>query len=665
MMNRCSAATKWILVWTVLHLASPARAAGVKGLDFERFKPAMDSQGLVLTEGGRGEKILDFNVGFYLHYDYLPLVLTRQNANAATVILSERLGGNFVLSIGILDWLSVGLDIPGVFIQSKGTKLGAAGADWTLSSSSIGDIRLIPKWTILDEEKYPLSFALILPISLPTGNEGQLTGARDHAITLSPTLAVSRVMAGDRLQVALNLGAWIRPGDKLGNFLEDNGNRFTLVNGNEMFAKVGLGLKLMDQMAVIGELSGATRMDDPFYQEQVTPLEGLLAVRIFGPKDVVWTVGGASKIFKGWGTPDARLIFGMFLMPRFRDADGDLIPDEEDGCPREAGPLANQGCPWGDKDADGVRDNEDSCPNQAGSPNNNGCPWGDFDGDGVPDNEDRCVQTPGPRQSGGCPSEDSDGDGLKDNEDKCPKLAGPVENEGCPWTDHDNDGVKDLDDRCPSEPGPVENQGCPWGDSDKDGITDNLDRCPKEMEDLDGFDDTDGCLDLDNDKDGIEDNLDNCPNDPETRNGLDDEDGCPDNAALVAPTPQPVSRLVIIREEKIEIQEKVHFTPGKSQVLKDSLRILDEVAIALNAHPEVQKIQIEGHTDSTGSDAANQKLSQKRADSVKEYLVQKGVEEDRIDSIGIGESKPIAPNNTWRGREANRRVEFTILKRSK
>ncbi len=667
MMKPSSVAFASLLVWMSVYWTVPAKA-GVKGLDFERFKPAMDSQGLILTEGGRGEKILDFNVGFYLHYDYLPLVLTRHNANSSTVVVSERLGGNFVGSIGILEWLSIGLDVPGVFIQSKGSKLGTEGAGWYLANTARADMRLIPKFTLLDEANYPVSFSLIVPISLPTGDVNHMTGARDSTVTVSPTLAISRLLAGDRLQLAFNLGAWIRPGDKLDDFLAENGSVFTLENGNEMFLKLGMGLKLMERLMVIGELAGATKMDNPFYQEQLTPFEAVLAMRLFGPKDVVWTLGGATKIYKGWGTPDARVIFGMFLVPRFRDADDDLIADEDDGCPTQSGPMSNNGCPWGDKDADGLRDNVDTCPNQAGSANNNGCPWGDFDGDGITDNLDRCVDVQGLSQNAGCPIEDSDGDNLKDHEDKCPKLAGPIENEGCPWTDHDNDTIKDLDDRCPTEPGPAENQGCPWGDSDGDGIPDNLDRCPKEKEDIDGFDDTDGCLDLDNDKDGIEDKNDRCPNEPETVNGLDDFDGCADDSPpvvpLAEPAPEPVSKLVIIREEKIEIMEKVHFVSGKAKVLRDSFRILDEVANAFKSHPELQKVQIEGHTDSSGSDATNLRLSQKRANSVKEYLVQKGVEEDRIEAVGFGEAKPIAPNNTWRGREANRRVEFTIIKRS-
>ncbi|MDO1512042.1 DUF5723 family protein [Maribacter confluentis] len=115
-----------------------------------------------------------------------------------------------------------------------------------------------------------------------------------------------------------------------------------------------------------------------------------------------------------------------------KDSDGDGIPNKEDGCPKKAGPIENNGCPWGDTDGDSVLDNEDQCPDEAGPVENNGCPWVDTDGDTLLDNEDQCVD-----------------------------VAGPVENNGCPWPDSDGDSVFDKDDDCPNEIGTVANNGCP------------------------------------------------------------------------------------------------------------------------------------------------------------------------------------------------------------
>ncbi|WP_372756960.1 DUF5723 family protein [Mariniflexile sp.] len=88
---------------------------------------------------------------------------------------------------------------------------------------------------------------------------------------------------------------------------------------------------------------------------------------------------------------------------RTKDKDGDGVIDKLDGCPKVAGPIENNGCPWGDKDQDGVLDNEDVCPEIAGPKENKGCPWGDKDSDGVLDNEDACPQVAGPKENNGCP----------------------------------------------------------------------------------------------------------------------------------------------------------------------------------------------------------------------------------------------------------------------
>lgn len=115
-----------------------------------------------------------------------------------------------------------------------------------------------------------------------------------------------------------------------------------------------------------------------------------------------------------------------------KDKDGDGVIDKLDGCPKTAGPVENNGCPWTDRDVDGVMDNVDNCPDEKGPEENNGCPWGDADGDTV-----------------------------LDNKDECPDVAGEVENNGCPWPDTDGDGVLDKDDQCINELGTVANNGCP------------------------------------------------------------------------------------------------------------------------------------------------------------------------------------------------------------
>ena len=280
----------------------------------------------------------------------------------------------------------------------------------------------------------------------------------------------------------------------------------------------------------------------------------------------------------------------------------------------------------------------------------------DRDGDGVFDDKDQCPDTPGLAALAGCP--DRDGDQIPDHLDKCPEVAedkdGNEDDDGCPETeDRDGDGIFDPEDECPDTPGPASNRGCPHGDRGRggDGFLDKDDQCPDDPEDKDKFEDEDGCPDPDNDADGILDVNDECPLEPETKNGVDDQDGCPDVKL----------ELVEVRKDigKIEIKQKVYFATGKSTIKERSFELLNQVASAINANPGM-KVLVEGHTDSVGSNTLNMRLSQRRADSVRDFLIRSGVDGDRLTAIGFGEEKPVDTNRTKAGRSKNRRVEFTI-----
>jgi outer membrane protein OmpA-like peptidoglycan-associated protein len=117
---------------------------------------------------------------------------------------------------------------------------------------------------------------------------------------------------------------------------------------------------------------------------------------------------------------------------------------------------------------------------------------------------------------------------------------------------------------------------------------------------------------------------------------------------------------VVVTKEKLELKEKIFFDFNKSTIKPVSYSLLDEVATALKSHDEVKHVVIEGHTDSVGGKAFNQKLSEQRAQAVRKYLVDKGIEPARLDAKGFGETMPVAPNKTAKGRDANRRVEFRI-----
>jgi OOP family OmpA-OmpF porin len=265
---------------------------------------------------------------------------------------------------------------------------------------------------------------------------------------------------------------------------------------------------------------------------------------------------------------------------------------------------------------------------------------GDADKDGVADSKDQCPDTASGAivNSVGCVS-DSDADGIADSLDRCPNTGAGVnvDSTGCP-VDSDADGVADMNDQCADTPRgiKVDSRGCEM-DSDADGITDSRDQCPGTAAGVKV--DATGCaITLDDDNDGIVNSLDQCPG---TASGTAvDKTGCELEKAAIA-------------------LDHVKFQTGTAVLDADSRRTLDQVADVLKANPHL-KFEVAGHTDNTGNYQANVNLSQSRAQSVRQYLVDQGVAPDRLTAKGYGPDKPLASNDTRDGRRANRRVELEL-----
>ncbi len=313
-------------------------------------------------------------------------------------------------------------------------------------------------------------------------------------------------------------------------------------------------------------------------------------------------VYGAGFMFALDGTP---------AEPEPLDTDGDGLTDLEDECPLLAGPMSLKGCP--DADGDMVADKNDDCPAEAGLAKFSGCP--DTDDDGVMDKEDECPTEPGTIELKGCPVRDADGDGVPDAEDQCPAEAGTRANNGCPVLDADNDGVEDKDDRCPNEAGPASNNGCPVPvvvDSDNDGVPDGEDRCPDSA-------------------------------------GTAANNGCPE----ITVEDREILNLAV---------SNVEFESARATLKASSFATLDQIVALMKKYPDYN-LSINGHTDSIGSSATNQVLSERRAKSCYDYLIQKGIAGSRVNYVGYGETQPIADNRFKDGREKNRRVEFNLYLR--
>jgi len=242
---------------------------------------------------------------------------------------------------------------------------------------------------------------------------------------------------------------------------------------------------------------------------------------------------------------------------------------------------------------------------------------------------------------------DADGDGVTDALDRCPDTpkGATVDQRGCP-KDSDGDGVLDGIDACPGTPhgATVDDRGCP-SDSDRDGVPDGIDQCPDTPRGATV--DAKGCP-SDSDGDGVYDGLDYCPDTP--RGKPVDARGCTEVGKPAA----------LFEGKKKLVLEGVNFETNSAKLTSDSPEILDGVAQSLKDWPDV-KVEIGGYTDSTGTESYNQSLSKARADSVRAYLIKRGVASSRLVTKGYGESDPIADNDTAEGRAKNRRVVLTRI----
>jgi outer membrane protein OmpA-like peptidoglycan-associated protein len=369
----------------------------------------------------------------------------------------------------------------------------------------------------------------------------------------------------------------------------------------------GVRLGPREEVLVGGELLGSLGLED--VEQRTTHLEVLASAkwRIWGP--LVAGLAAGPGLSAGIGTPDFRGLVGVAFSPEPapRDSDEDGIADAADACP----------------DTPGVATNE---------PNTHGCPPPppDTDGDGIPDDFDACPTVQGPphadRAQHGCPPPpDSDGDGIPDSLDACPTERGPADGDpkknGCPPPpDTDGDGIADPLDACPTERGPAD------GDPKKNG-------CPPPP-------DTDG--------DGIADPVDACPADKGLPNDDPKKNGCP---------------RVLVTATQIVIHERVEFDVGKATLRPESAGILDAVAEVLRAHPDIDKVEVQGHTDDRGGRGPNKALSQARANAVVAALAKRGIDRKRLSAKGYGQERPVQPNESDAGRQANRRVQFDILAR--
>lgn len=604
--------------------SSSALAQGNERFSTEQFAPQPSQFTNFFTVAS--PQVLEawrFELSLLAVYADDPLVIRLPNGDRLNDgdLIANQLVGNVMASIGLGGIMDLGIVLPIFLIQQGDDPIVAGVAEPVDNNVGIGDLRIVPKINLLNQDTFedPGGFQLgiLADITIPTGDEENFQGG---GFSAEPRLAIGYGVS-DFFDAAINVGYLIRDEGQFQNieakshltlgaaldfgFGPDRGLRKTFHFIPEVFAEIPFNVD-----------EGVST--DDFDEE--TPVELIGGFKIFPTEDFMIEAGAGMGLVEGYGTPDYRIFLGVGFSPapdRILDADGDGILDEDDQCPNDPEDFDNfedeDGCPDNDNDGDGILDIDDACPNVAE----------DFDGD---EDEDGCPEEDG----------DADGDGILDGDDECPNDPEDFDAfedvDGCPDNDNDGDGVVDMED------GPTDATG--------------FGACRDQPEDMDGFEDEDGCPDPDNDQDRILDVNDECPDEPEVYNAFEDEDGCPDEGEDIQ-----------VLECNIDLGGAViEFATASAEIRSSSNQLLGRIASVLNTREDITRIRIEGHTDSRGSDSYNQQLSEERANSVREYLISNGgVSTSRLESVGYGEARPVDTNDSSAGRQNNRRVEFNFI----
>jgi OmpA-OmpF porin, OOP family len=628
-----------------------------KGMDVHLFRPAVDSKGFIGVDGtsiiGDGDYsfglVLDMGLGIFPFEGFEHEKGTAVgDASTTDHLVDSAITGTLHFNYGIANTAVVGLQLPIMIINGPNVIIPGLYNDVStpvgLDSQGFGNITLHGKMRLLRSEANAIGLAAILRVELPTGNAAEFRG--DPGLALWPGLAAEWVPV-PIFRFGLNVGYRFNTGDS--ETLPYDG-RVRAVNNISAVSNLLLPANRDDicgpdpatgavtDATCPGNVTGASpiKYDDmitfgaaaslrfaksaeliaEFYGNQVASAigdEGSLGaetiggLKIYVEANSYLVLAGGVGVLESLNSADIRAVLGFIFEPSIGDRDGDGYKDDVDECPDDPEDFDRfqdeDGCPEPDNDRDGILDVDDECPlvpeDHDGDADEDGCPEGSIG--------------------------DRDGDGILDNVDKCPDDP------------EDRDGFEDED-------------GCPDPDNDRDGILDVDDLCPMDPEDKDNFEDEDGCPELDNDKDRILDRDDVCPNDPETYNGHQDEDGCPDRGS------------VIIEENEIIILEKIYFATDSAEILEKSFPIVDAVGATLVGNPQITRVEIQGHADERGADDYNIRLTSDRAASVRQALIQRGVDATRLRSAGYGERCPMDPQHNAPAWEKNRRVEFKIIR---
>lgn len=568
----------------------------------ERFQPALTYDAFVVTEGTAVREALPadaLQLGLIGNGSLNPLVVVDDSGDITSRFVSSRVSGVLLASMTIAGPVSLGAGLP-FFAAQQG--------DFDPAPSGIGSLRLVPKVRLVDGRRAPLGVALLTEVRLPTHSDDEFSGGA-RSLVFAPKLAVDhRFPFG--LRVGVNGGAVLRETTTFEN----------VEAGSELVYSAAATLHpfgYQGRLALGVDVHGGAGLRALDLEE--LPLESTFFAA-YRPRPDIEVLGGPSLgLVPGYGTPTFRAFLGIRYAPTFRDRDHDGITDDRDRCPDA------YGAPHRDDERHGCPDEPEAYP--------------------------ATVLVRGP-----------DGEELK----------------GVPVTIETKTTKSGVPVRLAPGTYPVTIEAKGYGPTQAVLVVtpDGKNTVEVQLETPgtvrvtvvgpDGEPLKRGGARLEIDDDVVR-----------ARNSVVEIIAAPGTQAVwiraKGYVPQRVEIEVVagqvseatvqlhpieieVTDQQIRLSGAVHFDTGSAKLVQESHALLDEVVLVMKDNPSIKKLRIEGHTDSRGSEEFNQRLSEARAASVKAYLVRQGVDADRLEAQGYGESRPISDNL-----DENRRVDFVIV----
>ncbi len=616
--------------WLHLFVLLVEPSAWAQEVNAQRFAPAVDGRTfLVITDPDVGERGVGGGITFSYADD--PFIFRFAEEGLADIGLLDKVATTNLSTFANLDRLRFGLDMP-LHLASSG--YGVEGF------RLLGDLGIDGKIALFERGERGFGLGARARVGLPTGNGNAWLGDAHSSVAGELTAT-----AGGQIVVGLNAG--------YRHYLGEPVQLPDVAWGDRLTWAGGLSVPVSELVWMTGEVNGEVILGSG-RAPGAFPVEALLTARGNPSDDLIASIGVGGGLTRGIGAPDFRFVAGLTWLPGVRETAPVVTPIAGDA--PDIGPDADQ---------DGIPDGRDLCPDQAEDYN------GKADDDGCPD-------------GGLVPTliEVRDEKGREVAGAEVELLAGP---EVGHWKLQDGELVRSL------PPGTYQIQARSEGytvdegrliipDVPRHAVTLRINRVPaKGTLSLTVFDDKGQPVEARARIIGAEQEI------PTASDGIG-QDKVPAGTwevVVSAPgynvarrtlkvEPDGTSSLdvllqttrVQVTEDRIVILDKVFFEFDSATIKAESFSLLDEVVQTMKEHAELQLVEVQGHSDDQGPADYNLKLSQRRAESVRDYLVRGGVEPGRLTARGYGEEQPLQEGQTLEARAANRRVEFVIRQRA-